>query len=213
MSTKKSLIEKYDISISHLDFAYIEKCSNSREMEKIVTILRSGEEGFYPDLTKKAEEKLAELNPNSKCLRTEEPLLTKYSISKEEWSVENGPILDWSSDAKEVDKQLNEMGTDTEIFKKTTEVRTKKIVLGKPTQKEAQSNTRSENRIKSTDYSAWDKFDADTEILKMDLQEEKIKEEIERKNRKNLESSKIETINERSFNNLSVLEKEKLSTV
>lgn len=50
----KSLLEKYDIPISHLDYGYIAECEDAREMERIVVILKSGEEGFYPDLLQKA---------------------------------------------------------------------------------------------------------------------------------------------------------------
>lgn len=50
----KSLLEKYDIPVSHLDYKYIETCQNSKEMERIVIILKSGEEGYYPDLLDKA---------------------------------------------------------------------------------------------------------------------------------------------------------------
>lgn len=37
---KKSLVDKYDIPITHLDFSYINECSDISELEKIVKILR-----------------------------------------------------------------------------------------------------------------------------------------------------------------------------
>lgn len=37
----------------------------------MIVILKSGEEGFYPDLTKFAENKLQELDPQNVILRTE----------------------------------------------------------------------------------------------------------------------------------------------
>lgn len=88
MSTtkKQPLLEKYDIPLNHLDFPYIEKCENTSEIEKIVEILKSGEEGFYPDLTKCAEKRLKELNPNSKCLRGEEPIRRQQTMGSDEWS-------------------------------------------------------------------------------------------------------------------------------
>lgn len=51
---------------------------------------------------------------------------------------------------------------------------------------------KSEERIKSTDYSKWDKYDPEVELLKMDLAEERVKEEVERKNRLNLKKSSLE---------------------
>lgn len=68
---KKTLIEKYSIPIEHLDYGYIRGCRSVREMEQMIEILRSGEEGFYPDLTKFAENKLEELDPDNRILRTE----------------------------------------------------------------------------------------------------------------------------------------------
>lgn len=32
--------KKYEIPLSHLDFAYIEKCTDVKELEKIIRILR-----------------------------------------------------------------------------------------------------------------------------------------------------------------------------
>lgn len=71
MNEKKSLLEKYSIPVEHLDFEYIKTCRNVRELEKMIEILRSGEEGYYPDLTKFAEEKLREIDPENRMLRTE----------------------------------------------------------------------------------------------------------------------------------------------
>lgn len=77
-------MKKYDIPIHHLDFAYVKTCNNAREIEKIVKILRSGEEGFFPDLTRCAEEKLKELKPNSKLFRFEEQIKNSSVLDKNE---------------------------------------------------------------------------------------------------------------------------------
>lgn len=82
----ESLLKKYDIPINHLDFDYIKSCENGKEIERIVTVLKSGEEGYYPDLTNCALTKLKRLNPNSKVLREEVPVLNKRSMSNTEWT-------------------------------------------------------------------------------------------------------------------------------
>lgn len=41
-------------------------------------------------------------------------------------------------------------------------------------------NTKRDNRIKACDYSAWDKFDADTELDRIDLREEQKKAQAKR---------------------------------
>lgn len=81
---KQSLLNKYSIPIDHLDFKYIEACKYAKEIEKIVEILKSGEEGFYPDLTTCAENKLKELCPNSKLLRIEGPIKRQENMDKSE---------------------------------------------------------------------------------------------------------------------------------
>ena len=91
--SQRTLLQKYDIPISHLDFSYIRDCINVKELERIVKILNSGEEGFYPDLTKCAEEKLMSLKPESKILRTDEPALTKNSMDTNEWQEMNNELI------------------------------------------------------------------------------------------------------------------------
>lgn len=89
---KRTLLQKYDIPINHLDFEYIKNCSNSKEIERILLILKSGQEGFFPDLTKCAENRLKTLNPNSKALRQEVPLLTCAGMKSSEWQDINSNV-------------------------------------------------------------------------------------------------------------------------
>lgn len=81
----ESLLRKYDIPIDHLDFKYVNTCDNTKELEHILHILQSGEEGYYPDLLKCTENRLLQLNPNSKLLRKQIPVLTKNDLNKDEW--------------------------------------------------------------------------------------------------------------------------------
>lgn len=68
MNRKKSLLDKYSIPIKYLDFDYLKKCKNIQDLEKIIEILKSGEEGYYPDLTNFAEANLRALDPNNRML-------------------------------------------------------------------------------------------------------------------------------------------------
>ncbi|XP_075230668.1 spag1 axonemal dynein assembly factor isoform X2 [Lycorma delicatula] len=143
---KKSLLNKYDISLDQLTFEYVQQCKNVKELEKIVKILRSGEEGYYPDLQKNAENQLRSLAPNSRVLRVEEPIVRKEEmLSDERKQVDNDMMADDNN------KQQN----------------TKK--LKKPT---------------VSDYATWDKYDAESELLKMDADEERKKLEEETELRK-----------------------------
>lgn len=197
--TKRKLIDKFDIPINHLDFAYIGECENAREIEKIVQILRSGEEGYFPELTTCAENKLRQLKPNSRLFRCEEKLQGREALSKQEWK----PIFDWTNNIKVKDVELSAAAE-----------KMAKIDLGVPPVRKSGAIKQSEEnnelkakpnsgvavptskisteRIKSTDYGKWDKYDADEECLRMELAEERVQEEVERKNRLNKQKSKLQ---------------------
>ncbi|KAH8242606.1 hypothetical protein KR032_000522 [Drosophila birchii] len=179
---RKPLLEKYEIPLSHLDFAYVETCQNAREMEKIVHILRSGEEGYYPDLLRCSEEKLKQLKPESKLFRYEEDIKKSDILDKKELK----PILDWTQDIKTKDDALNELknekqALDIPSIRKLGKIELDKPSTAKPTKPAPaappQPEKAKESRIKSTDYRKWDKYDPDEEILRMDLEEERSKEE------------------------------------
>ncbi|XP_055904208.1 sperm-associated antigen 1 [Eupeodes corollae] len=189
---KRTFLQKYQIPINHLDFDYVKTCKNAKEMEQIVTILRSGEEGYFPDLTKCAEDKLRELKPHSRALRTEERVITKNSLSSKDLEEYNAPITEWSTDIKNKDSLLSKIqqGSQNDAvpelppIRKGGKVTTKKEVSNANNNPEKKS--RNTGQVKSsTNYNQWDKYDADSEILKMDLAEERNKEEVERKNRMN----------------------------
>ncbi|XP_037811424.1 sperm-associated antigen 1 [Lucilia sericata] len=219
--TKKSLLERYGIPIHHLDFQYIKECNDGREMEKIVHILRSNEEGYFPDLTKCAEDKLKELKPQSRLFRVEEKIKGREALNPNEIK----PIYDWNQDIKSTDKQLLKLVKENDtnpaqlppIRKGGRILQTKNKV---ETSKSGVSNKESQ-RIKSTDYNKWDKYDAEEEILRLDLAEEREQEELERKNRLNMEKCLKKpclTITEitdeeplEKWSNLTDIEKEKLS--
>lgn len=46
----ESLLDKYQIPIQHFDFDYVSRAADANELEKIVEVLRSGQEGYYPQL-------------------------------------------------------------------------------------------------------------------------------------------------------------------
>ncbi|KAH8250066.1 hypothetical protein KR026_004672 [Drosophila bipectinata] len=185
---KKSLLERYEIPINHLDFGYVEKCTNAREMEKIVHILRSGEEGYFPDLLRVSEDKLKELKPDSRLFRYEEPIKQSDVLDKKELK----PIMDWTNDIKSKDQALNELKKDKLVLDMPSVRKLAKIDLEKPStdsskptkpkpEPAAQLSKPKEDRIRSTDYRKWDKYDPDEELLRMDLSEERTKEEAETK--------------------------------
>lgn len=101
-----SLLSKYDISIAHLEFSYVEKCDDGKELERILQILKSGEEGYYPELMKTVENKLRMIHPKSKYLRNVSRILSKEELEKEEWKQINEDLNEWIVDVSKDNKEL-----------------------------------------------------------------------------------------------------------
>ncbi|KAK6617594.1 hypothetical protein RUM44_005182 [Polyplax serrata] len=193
---KTSLLKKYDIPVDHLSYEYIEKCSDKRELERIIRILRSGEEGCYPDLLRVTEERLALFAPDSRVLRQETPILTKDSLSPDEWKSVESELLSWEQEMSVIDKSLDFEKGRKDIVGSKSMPSIRKVV--EPKQKKSEKiltkNTPSD-RIKSGDYAAWDKFDVDKALLKIDIEEEREQEQNQRKKRelkKAIEEKKID---------------------
>lgn len=82
--SKRSLLQKYEIPVNHLDFDYVRECKDAKEVERMLLILRSGEEGHFPDLQLCTEQRLIALNPRSKVLRQEEPVIRASHLPRDE---------------------------------------------------------------------------------------------------------------------------------
>ncbi|XP_070073374.1 sperm-associated antigen 1 isoform X2 [Drosophila takahashii] len=219
---KKSLLEKFGIPIHHLDFAYVEKCTNGREMEKIVQILRSGQEGFYPDLLRVSEEKLKQLKPDSRLFRYEEQIKHSINFMRQ--------FKDWTDAVKSKDSALNELKKSKQKLDLPSVRKLSKIELEKQSTEpkkpvaKAESQPKAkvkDDRIRSTDYRKWDKYDPDEEILRMDLAEERNNEQAEQKisaYQKSTKENELENENasmyerlQTQLKNLSQLEREQFA--
>ncbi|XP_066582328.1 sperm-associated antigen 1-like isoform X2 [Prorops nasuta] len=105
---KSTLLEKYEIPIEHLSFEYITECTKGKELERILCILRSGEEGIYPELTRHTEKRLKILKPNSKLLTYSEPALTPNMLLPEDRKIIDEDLTDWIKEMQSRDKDLHE---------------------------------------------------------------------------------------------------------
>ncbi|XP_018320722.1 sperm-associated antigen 1 isoform X2 [Agrilus planipennis] len=92
---KVPLSVRYNIPDYYLDFEYVNKCTNGKTLEKILKILRSGEEGYYPQLVQATEERLKLINPSSKLLRVVTPAVSKKDLEKEEVTKLTTDLDDW----------------------------------------------------------------------------------------------------------------------
>uniref|UniRef100_A0A672PJV8 Sperm associated antigen 1b n=1 Tax=Sinocyclocheilus grahami TaxID=75366 RepID=A0A672PJV8_SINGR len=75
----------WSVPVEHLDYSFIQSCSDLKHLEQILRVLRSGQDGFYPQLIEFCEEHIEQLDPESRVLRKENRAATAASFSAEEW--------------------------------------------------------------------------------------------------------------------------------
>uniref|UniRef100_G3R5U7 Sperm-associated antigen 1 n=1 Tax=Gorilla gorilla gorilla TaxID=9595 RepID=G3R5U7_GORGO len=157
----------FKIPIEHLDFKYIEKCSDVKHLEKILCVLRSGEEGYYPELTEFCEKHLQALAPESRALRKDKPAATAASFTAEEWEKIDGDIKSWVSEIKKEEDKMHFHETETFPAMKDNlpPVRGSNSCLHVGKEKYSKRPTKKKT---PRDYAEWDKFDVEKECLKID---------------------------------------------
>ncbi|KAJ2993736.1 Sperm associated antigen 1 [Globomyces sp. JEL0801] len=147
-----------DIDISHLDYAYVASCQNYREIETLLDYLKTGKEGYYPDLEEAMTKRIEQLNPSSI-----HSVLSPRQKHEEEQKVQK-ELSEWLGEMEIKDEQLNSVKKKQEdSFEnsdKVIETKFIKTTLDKPAPTPKAPNS---NRIKSYEYSKWDKFVANEE--------------------------------------------------
>ncbi|XP_020944704.1 sperm-associated antigen 1 isoform X1 [Sus scrofa] len=200
----------FKIPVEHLDFKYIEKCRDVKHLEKILCVLRSGEEGYYPELTEFCEKRLSGLAPASRALRKDKPAATASSFTAEEWEKIDGDIKSWVSEIKKEDDKMHFHETDTFPVMEDHLPPVRGANSHLHVAKEKNSKSRPAKKKIPRDYAEWDKFDVEKECSKID---DDYKEKTVINNRSHL--SKIETrldtagLTEKEKDFLATREKEK----
>ncbi|KAG8524087.1 Sperm-associated antigen 1, partial [Galemys pyrenaicus] len=199
----------FKIPVEHLDFKYIEKCSDVKHLEKILCVLRSGEEGYYPELTEFCENRLKGLAPQSRALRKDKPAATASSFTAEEWEKIDGDIKSWVSEITKEENKIHAYETKTfPAEDNLPPVRNSNNRLH--VSKEKNSKNRPAKKKVPRDYAEWDKFDVEKECSKID---DDNKEKTVINNKSHL--SNIETridiagLTEKEITSLAIREKEK----
>ncbi|XP_072251020.1 sperm-associated antigen 1 [Leuresthes tenuis] len=157
------------VPVEHLDYDYIEKCRDAKYLEKILRILRSGEEGIYPHLIKFCESHLERLNPRSRALRKESPVAIAASLSKDEWSQIVNELKTWEEDTKVNEISLNQQSLFDDRVKDTVPpVRGSNccVPFGKSSVPQERKNP--PKSALPRDHREWDKFDVEKECDKID---------------------------------------------
>lgn len=175
---KRTLLQKYEIPIQNLDFEYVRACTDGREVERIYQILQSGQEGHYPDLARCTADRLRQLRPNSRALRVETPLLQPgcSEMPEAEWQALNGDLQVHLKTLQKRDEQLRSVETAFGCDLPPIRSGSATVNAGTDSTNKADPSIDQNKRIKSCDYEQWDKYDADTELTKMDLSAEQARE-------------------------------------
>ncbi|XP_029447659.1 sperm-associated antigen 1 isoform X2 [Rhinatrema bivittatum] len=161
--------KSFQIPINHLDYNFIEKCTDVKHLEKILRILRSGEEGHYPDLTEFCENRIASLAPKSRALRKEKPAATAANFTFEEWKQIDDDLKNWVTEIKV--KENNMSSENAPVFQEKEEnlppVRHSKSNV-RATQCKTLDNKEVKKKKIPRDYKEWDKFDVERECSRID---------------------------------------------
>ncbi|XP_067649303.1 sperm-associated antigen 1-like isoform X2 [Haliotis asinina] len=165
--------KKYDIPLSHLDHAYVKNCSDVKELEKIYKILKSGEEGFFPQLEKLAENKLTELAPNSRALRKDQPLPRLSDLDPGDKQDLVDGLKDWNQEMKNKEEMLTSGSGIISGDPDLPPIRSG--VIGMSNAKNGTNEEKSKRRVKPRDHKEWEKVDLDKELEKVDKEGEKTK--------------------------------------
>ncbi|XP_062574772.1 sperm-associated antigen 1-like isoform X2 [Saccostrea cucullata] len=153
--------KKYDIPVAHLDYKYIDECSDVKYLEKILKVLRSGVEGRYPEMEKQCEDKIEKLNPASRILRKDNPVKKISEIDRDEGHSLQKDLQNWTSDIKEMEGSVN--GVSEFDDESLPPIRSGAIsTSGKPVQ--AEKNKENKKPAMPRSYKEWDKFDIDKEL-------------------------------------------------
>ncbi|XP_042280003.1 sperm-associated antigen 1-like [Thunnus maccoyii] len=157
------------VPVEHLDYDYIKKCKDVKYLEKILRLLRSGDEGIYPHLIKFCESHLEKLDPRSRALRKENPVATAASIPVEEWSHIVDELKTWEEETRKIENLLEQQPMFDDCVKENMPpIRGSKCSVPLIQNSDPKEKRNPSKRALPRDYQEWDKFDVDKECERID---------------------------------------------
>ncbi|XP_069393281.1 sperm-associated antigen 1 isoform X2 [Paralichthys olivaceus] len=158
----------YSVHVEHLDYNYIEECKNVKYVEKILKVLRSGQEGIYPHLIEFCESHLEKLDPKSPALRKENSVATAASLLKDEWSQIVEDMKTWQEETKRNETSLKQQAVFDLGKNNIPPIRGShcSILLCETSNAEEKRNP--SKCTLPRDYREWDKFDVERECERID---------------------------------------------
>ncbi|XP_030013395.1 sperm-associated antigen 1 [Sphaeramia orbicularis] len=152
------------VPVEHLDYGYIEICKDVKYLEKILRVLRSGDEGIYPKLIEFCENHLEKLDPKSRALWKENPVSTAASLSKDEWNQIADDLKMWQEETKKTEASLKQVP----IFEDVTNENIPPVRGSNHSVPLTQAKRNPSKRALPRDPREWDKFDVEEECKKID---------------------------------------------
>ncbi|XP_074510626.1 sperm-associated antigen 1-like [Sebastes fasciatus] len=155
------------VPVEHLDYDYIGKCKDAKYLNKILRVLRSGDEGIYPHLIKFCESHLEKLDPRSRALRKENPVATAASLSNDEWSQLVDELKTWQEETKKTETSLKQQSVfDDLVNENMPPIRGSNCSV--PLNQTLGPKEKRNSSKLPRDYREWDKFDVENECERID---------------------------------------------
>ncbi|XP_032375127.1 sperm-associated antigen 1 [Etheostoma spectabile] len=157
----------WKVPVEHLDYGYIEKCKDVKYLEKILRVLRSGDEGIYPHLINFCESHLEKLDPTSRVLRKETPVATAASLPHNEWSQIVDGLKRWQEETKKTETLLKQQSMFDDLVKEDMPPMRGSNCSIPLSQTSVPKRNLSKHAV-PRDYREWDKFDVEKECESID---------------------------------------------
>ena len=107
-------VEDENVPIEHLDYGYVEKCTDANELHSILRVLKSGREGRYFELEKFVEQRMMDaMSPED---RSKYIALT-VDPSRDEVRTAASDVADFVSQVKADDAELASSGSVSNIVR------------------------------------------------------------------------------------------------
>jgi len=170
------------VEIEHLDFKYVAKCKDGKEVERILKALRSGKEGRYFELEAATERRLKELYPESQLLKKMEPTINLRAMPRSQREDLLGSLDSWSADMEAANSDATAAAAAATRAAEPTRATRLPPVRGQaamttsagapePAKKAKKAKkAKAKQAIPGGDFAAWDKYDVDGALEEVDAE-------------------------------------------
>ncbi|XP_051721942.1 sperm-associated antigen 1 [Ctenopharyngodon idella] len=152
------------VPVEHLDYSFIQSCSDLKHLEQILRVLRSGQEGFYPHLIEFCERHIEKLDPKSRVLRKENRAATAACFSTEEWRNISEDLQMWERNIRADEAEMKRSAIFSDV-ENVPPVRSSNGLVQRSSSATVKTVRES---CGPRSYRDWDRFDVEAEVSKID---------------------------------------------